>query len=72
MGIEEEEIEEEYDEKEPFGLNKPAAPARRGSLGGLAKKNAVVRRKGEYGELDEDRVDEANSGLRPGTFYRPF
>lgn len=68
----EEEVEEEFDENDPFGLNKPPKPGRRTSLGNLAKQNAVVRRDGEYGELDEDRQDEERQGFRPGTFYRPF
>jgi len=63
---------EELDDNDPFGLNKPPSGGRRTSLGGLAKQNAVVRRKGEYGELDEDRVDEERLGFRPGTYYRPF
>ena len=86
MSTEEEEIEDEFDENDPFGLNKPRKPGKRTSLGQLAKQNAVVRRKGQtkdgresvdpfvvgFGDLDQDREDEENSSLRPGTFYRPF
>lgn len=69
---EEEIVDDEYDPNDPFGLKKPQSGGRRTSLGALAKENAVVRRKGEYGELDEDRVDEERVGFRPGTYYRPF
>lgn len=67
----EEEVEE-FDEDDPFGLKKPQTGGRRTSLGNLARQNAVVRRKGEYGELEEDREDEDRPGFRPGTYYRPF
>jgi hypothetical protein len=90
MGTEDEPIEEEeeFDENDPFGLNKPQTrPGRRMSLGQMARENAVVRRKSSttadgreavdpfvsgYGKLDDDRVDEERTGLRPGTFYRPW
>lgn len=86
MANEPEEIEE-VDENDPFGLNKPQAGGRRGSLGSLARQNAVVRRKGAtmkdgreavdpfvggYGNLEEEREDQERPGFRPGTFYRPF
>lgn len=61
----------EFDPDDPFGLKNPGV-GRRTSLGKLARENAVVRRRGEYGDLDEDRVDEEKPGFRPGTFYRPF
>ena len=82
-----EEEPEEFDENDPFGLNKPQSGGRRTSLGSLARQNAIVRRKSQitkdgreavdpfvvgYGDLEEDRVDDERPGFRPGTYYRPF
>lgn len=89
MGTEDEQVEEEeeYDENDPFGLQKPNKPGRRMTLGQMARENAVVRRKSGttadgreavdpfvvgYGKLDDDRVDEERTGFRPGSFYRPW
>lgn len=66
---------------DPFGLKEPPAPRQAGerprtTLGQVAKRNAIVRRKnagvGEDGLLDKDREDEEIEGFRPGTSYRPF
>lgn len=87
MTTEEEQLEDEYDENDPFGLNKPRPAGRRISLGALARENAVVRRRSEvledgreavdpyvvgYGKLEKEREDEERPGYRPGTYYRPF
>lgn len=86
MSSEEENVDE-YDENDPFGLNKPRPAGRRTSLGALARENAIVRRKSElledgreavdpyvvgFGKLDDEREDEEKPGYRPGTYYRPF
>lgn len=61
---------------DPFGLKEPPENKPKTTLGALAKKNAIVRRRkagvGEDGLLDADREDEERPGFRPGTTYRPF
>jgi hypothetical protein len=71
MGTDEEVIEDEFDENDPFGLNKPQGPGKRKGQTKDGRESVDPFVVG-FGELDEDREDEENSGLRPGTFYRPF
>ncbi len=56
----EEQETEEFDDDDPFGLNKPRPQTSRGrtTLGALAQENAVIRGKGESGELDEEGTDQ--------------